>query len=475
MKRHCLQAMPSLLVVACGGEATKPVEVVPNQLRVVSGANVSDTIQAVLANPLVIEIKGATAAGITVKLDAVRSTDSTRSLEDAIRIAGAKGGQTSPSFRGTTDASGRITVWPVLGTIAGEARLVVSIVSLGLTDTARYTVMPGVSTAISMKVRDTVLTKGAQYSIGAVVLDRFNNRRAPTFTLLRGGGSVDANGVVNGGNAVGRVAVLVREGTSTDTAFATVIPDDMFLFRQGTGYYRARLDRSQRTEIVNPFGGYGVLSPDGNMFALIMSTFDPSYGTDQGLYLGDTRFPADAPKRLTPRSATAYVTDAAFSPDGQWIYYSGSDAQRYSIWRVKVDGSHLEELAPNSGNQFRPAISPDGTLLAWIAPGHVYVMNLVTRNQVDVRPTGGHYAAFSPDGKRVAIAASILVVVNADGTDRHVYYAPTGEYFNSVAWTKDGQWVIGSANTFTFMTNVATQEVVPVPGIRYLGDIQTIP
>jgi WD40-like Beta Propeller Repeat len=470
-----------LLVAACGGESGSGVAPTPkNQLRIISGSATSDTIQTALLQPLVIEVDvgGVAAAGISVTLDAMRSSDSTRSLENAILIASTKGGQSSPSATATTDASGRVSVWPVLGTVAAEARLVISAPSLTLTDTARFSVTPGATVAINLRTRDTTVAKSAKYAIGAAVLDRFNNRRTPSFSMISGVGSVDVNGVVNAGTTVGRVVVLVREGAKADTAYSTVIPDDLFLIHQGTSYFRARLDLTQRTEIVNSFGGYAVLSPDGHTLALIISTFNPLSIAESSLYVVDARTPSVAPKRLVPLSTLETVIGQQFSQDGQWIYFSGSTQPlfRYLIWRVKVDGTQLEQVAPSAGHQFDVAISPDGTLIAWSAPpDHVMVMNLVSGTKTDVMPAGGAHPTFSPDGKRVAIARGNLAVVNVDGTDRQFYESPIFGFNSNVCWTKDGQWVISTDNSFTYMINMTTHEVVPVPGVRYLDEIQLAP
>ncbi|MDZ4707697.1 MAG: DUF5050 domain-containing protein [Saprospiraceae bacterium] len=55
------------------------------------------------------------------------------------------------------------------------------------------------------------------------------------------------------------------------------------------------------------------------------------------------------------------------SPDGQWIYYNGSQSGTMQLWRMKPDGSNPEQLTFDQYNNWFPHISPDGKWIAYIS------------------------------------------------------------------------------------------------------------
>ncbi|WP_353481064.1 hypothetical protein [Haliscomenobacter sp.] len=55
------------------------------------------------------------------------------------------------------------------------------------------------------------------------------------------------------------------------------------------------------------------------------------------------------------------------SPDGQWIYYNGSQSGTMQLWRMKPDGSAHEQLTFDQYNNWFPHISPDGKWIAYIS------------------------------------------------------------------------------------------------------------
>ena len=62
---------------------------------------------------------------------------------------------------GETDGAGRAGVLVQMGPIAGPARIAVSVPTVGVEDTARYTVLPGQPSAILLTPLDTAVYAGA--------------------------------------------------------------------------------------------------------------------------------------------------------------------------------------------------------------------------------------------------------------------------------------------------------------------------
>ena len=119
----------------------------------------------------------------------------------------------------------------------------------------------------------------------------------------------------------------------------------------------------------------------------------------------------------------------AWSPDGQWIAYSGGHGYgTYELYVVRPDGSQRRQLTRNQAHDFLPAWSPDGTQIAfssdvsgeyeiWVVGADGSNLRQVTRSPgLDTSP------AWSPDGRWIAFASNrsqtlALWIVRPDGSD----------------------------------------------------------
>lgn len=55
------------------------------------------------------------------------------------------------------------------------------------------------------------------------------------------------------------------------------------------------------------------------------------------------------------------------SPDGQWVYYNGSQTGTMQLYRMKPDGTGIEQLTFDQYNNWFPHISPDNKWIAYIS------------------------------------------------------------------------------------------------------------
>jgi Tol biopolymer transport system component len=55
------------------------------------------------------------------------------------------------------------------------------------------------------------------------------------------------------------------------------------------------------------------------------------------------------------------------SPDGKFVYFNGSMTGTMQLWRMKPDGTGLEQLTFDENNNWFPHISPDGKWIAFIS------------------------------------------------------------------------------------------------------------
>jgi TolB protein len=118
-------------------------------------------------------------------------------------------------------------------------------------------------------------------------------------------------------------------------------------------------------------------SPDGKLM-LWGSTNRPGGAGGWDLWLSRRGAKGWSAPESVPFNSVANDFDPAFSPDGRWVYFfsnrpggrGGDDIYRVA---VKRDGfSAVEPLGPevnSSGNEWAPALSPDGTTLLFASNG----------------------------------------------------------------------------------------------------------
>jgi serine/threonine protein kinase len=74
-------------------------------------------------------------------------------------------------------------------------------------------------------------------------------------------------------------------------------------------------------------------------------------------------------------SLTQVLTDAALSPDGRTVLFSGSDSTGFRLWIRSVTTASAGAL-PNTEGAHTPFWSPDGTRLGYFARGYMWISDL---------------------------------------------------------------------------------------------------
>ena len=154
------------------------------------------------------------------------------------------------------------------------------------------------------------------------------------------------------------------------------------------------------------------------------------------------------------------------SLNNQIVFTSSRDDDNQDIWVISPDGSGLTRLTNDPWHSVAPAISPDGTKIAFTSqrtdpdrdppgpgPPDIYVMNADGSSVVNltgnvVKSIGIKAAnvapAWSPDGSKIAFASDRdsdvnvdIFVMNADGT-KPVNLTNNPFHDNLPTWSADG-------------------------------------
>jgi Tol biopolymer transport system component len=124
-------------------------------------------------------------------------------------------------------------------------------------------------------------------------------------------------------------------------------------------------------------------SPDGLAIA-----FAVGFRLERDIAVGVLESPSD-PVQISPDGTND--VDPAWSPDGQWIAFASSpDGRDFDLWRVRVDGTGMEQLTTGPETDHDPAWSPDGRAIVFTradnqnAPRQLLVLRIETGDAVPI-------------------------------------------------------------------------------------------
>ena len=158
--------------------------------------------------------------------------------------------------------------------------------------------------------------------------------------------------------------------------------------------------------------------------------------------------------------------NASFSTDGKWIVFTSERNGSADIYRVHPDGEGLERLTDYPGFDDQAALSPDGSMLAFVSTreggfANIWLLDLTTRQYRPLAKVnaGSFRPSWSPDGNWIAFTSDrgtqrarwdsgwewlqslAIYVVRRDGTSLRRLTSIDG-YAGSPKWSSDGRRLI---------------------------------
>ena len=464
-----------LLLADCGGESTgisgKP------GVRAVAGAGVTDTIDAQLLQPLVVEVRGengALASGVEVRFEPEAGPDPFGVYDEpSMRVCSLPG----PDCSGlgllaiaTTDAGGRARVTVRMGRFAGPGVVRVVVPNLGIAGSATFTKTPGAPAAVRAVGADPEVNIGGTATLGGRVLDRYGNARTEKTTLSVGPGSaitLDPNTGTVTGREMGTQWVLMRYNALVDSGRVRVVPPGRLLvWGAGEGALRlVNIDGTgERTIMSNlALGGDAFPQFDPSRQRITVHVGSDNYGLPNTLIVVDT---TGASRRdIGPATGFSIILATRSLADGTVLVVASrsSDLSQpdFSLWRVATDNTitfvvALPGLARTQGGA---DVSHDGTRVAYISssssPNELRLLD-VGSGSTTVLDSNANSPRWSAQDDRIVYLTTApndyndglgtATVINTNGSGRRVLGS---DFSPGMAWSPDGVYVVGRGSEGT--------------------------
>jgi hypothetical protein len=460
----------AILFAACHGDGSTGPGTHFTGIRAVAGANATDTVQALQAQALVVQVRtdgGAIARGVVVRFESQPPADTTRRYEPAVFVCSlstaACGDTYSNQFvTDTTDAEGRAKAIIRMGTVAGRAVVKLGVPELGMVDSVAFTVTPGAVARVHRIAADTGLDIDATAMLRGSVTDRFNNPRPELPTMSLGAGSaitLDAAKAIVTGKAMGTQWLYARYGELVDSTSVRVVPAGRLLV-WAAGAREVRLVNVNgsgpvlklASSISSDFGAFPHFDPSRRHVTMHAGT--ATYGgAPTNAVVVDT---STLVRRDISTLGFTTIVSVRMRDDGTVLVVGRRTGDTgYSLWRITADDaiSAVAALPEMIALYDGADISRDGGKVAYIATAAAGGSELRLLDVATGTPTvlarNVRSPRFSPQADRVAFLVlagyssydGTASVIDADGTN----LKSLGSFVFSpgLGWSPDGTYLIG--------------------------------
>ncbi|MGH7500577.1 MAG: CehA/McbA family metallohydrolase [Longimicrobiales bacterium] len=177
-------------------------------------------------------------------------------------------------------------------------------------------------------------------------------------------------------------------------------------------------------------------SPDGRFIAMSMDAGDAN------LDIAIVNANGGASRRIAPHEAVDI--EPVWAADGRGLYFVTARGGDFDIVHADIDSANITTVAGGPGHQIQPALSPDGTRLAYLSPergqpgyGGIWVTPTAGGEPQRIHLEETSYRAmpqWSPDGTRIvfvsdaAVSNDIVVIPVTGGTPVRLTEDRTDEF-----------------------------------------------
>jgi hypothetical protein len=438
--------------LACGKDPTPPAPPPgPPGLRFLSGIGVTDTVDAILTAPMLVEVRDSSGQLAPVGT-VVRFTSIFEPVQGAAPPVwlGALDSDVFLAYAaGEVDGGGRTGARVRFGSVARTALIAVSVPTLGLADTVSYSVVPGAAWQLRMASTDTALVIGRGSTLRASISDRHENvRNDPiTWSVSGAGLSVTNQGALTA-VSIGQFRVTGTSGVLADSIDVTVLPNGRIAGWKDGRIVTMDLDGGNLVELAqvsdDTYGPQPTWMP-GTAEILYMN-IDSGGRRTLRIVAGDG---AVRDFLVAPPPEMTFQREAMPSRNGQFVAFTAWDRRcgDYCLYRARSDGTgaQLLGLAPGEGLiAHYPSPSPDGSKIAFGYNGLIRVYDVATRT-ISSWGVAGSRPQWSPSGDRIAYVSlgHLIALVNADGTKPRALTRIGRAYmYYPLTWSSDERWIL---------------------------------
>jgi Tol biopolymer transport system component len=205
----------------------------------------------------------------------------------------------------------------------------------------------------------------------------------------------------------------------------------------GTDLYVMAPDGSGRRRVISD-GGWPAFAADGRSLF-----FHSKREGKWGVWRVD--LDGSGPERVTPPDVDAYTPSA--SADGKRLVAAVDRGGHRQVVVMDLASRALTDLTDEKADHWNPAIAPDGRSVVYhqaapdAASPNVEAWGAPPGSALRMLRLAGHFPAFSPDGRRLALVGgnfARLDVMNVDGTGRKTLREGASRALFSVSWARHG-------------------------------------